>query len=149
MYCIVPIQYCNVMYCIPNCPDKVLFVHRSYDPRVCSYSVLVYNLQLFAKTIFCLFFSGYLLFYLCLTWLMTSSVMSMMMSSVISLMMLSFMTSSVMFPITQHQKQTFHIHIVIGLSKVLKYFNLIAHNIHFDLNSGLVTGADECACTVG
>ena len=25
MYCIVLIQYCNVMYCIPNFPDKVLF----------------------------------------------------------------------------------------------------------------------------
>ena len=52
MYCIVPIQYCNVMYCIPNVPDKVLFVHRSYIPKICSYSVLVYNLQLFAKIIF-------------------------------------------------------------------------------------------------
>ena len=56
MYCIVPIQYCNVMYCIPNFPDKVLFVHRSYVPRICSYSVLVYNLQLFAKIFFCLNF---------------------------------------------------------------------------------------------
>ena len=56
MYYIVPIQYCNVMYCIPNFPDKVLFVHRSYVPRVCSYSVLVYNLQMFAKIIFCLIF---------------------------------------------------------------------------------------------
>ena len=64
MYCIVPIQYCNVMYCIPNFPDKVLFVHRSYVPIVCRYSVLVYNLQLFAKIIFCFFFSGYLLFIL-------------------------------------------------------------------------------------
>ena len=115
MYCIVPIQYCNVMYCIPNFPDKVLFVHRSYVPRLCSYSVLVYNLQLFAKIIFCLnflFFSGYLVFYICLTWLITSSVMSMMMSSVTSLMMSSCMTSSVICPITQHQKQTFHIHIL-------------------------------------
>ena len=56
MYCIVPIQYCNVMYCIPNSSDKVLFVHRSYVPRICSYSVLVYNLQLFAKKVFCLNF---------------------------------------------------------------------------------------------
>ena len=54
MYCIVPIQYCDVMYCIPNFPDKVLFVHRSYVPRVRSYSVLVYNLQSFAKIMFCL-----------------------------------------------------------------------------------------------
>ena len=52
------------------------------------------------------------MFYICLTWLMTSSVMSMMMSSVTSLMMSSCMTSSVMCPITQHQKQTFHIHIL-------------------------------------
>ena len=81
MYCIVPIQYCNEMYCIPNVSDKVVFVHRSYGPKVCSYSVLVYNLQLFAKMIFCLVFvSGCLMFYICLTWLMTSSVMSMMMS---------------------------------------------------------------------
>ena len=113
MYCIVPIQYCNVMYCIPKFPDKVLFVHGSYVPRVGSYFVLVYNLQLFSKILFCLvFFSGYLLSYICLTWLMTSSVMSMMMSSVTSLMMSSCMTSSVTCPITQHQKQTFHIHIL-------------------------------------
>ena len=38
---------------------------------------------------------------------------------------------------------------VIGLNRALNYYNLIAHNIHFDLNSGLVTGADESACTVG
>ena len=63
MYCIVPIQYCNVMYCIPNFLDKVLFVHRSYVPRICSYSVLVYNLQLFAKIIFCL---NFLFFFLIL-----------------------------------------------------------------------------------
>ena len=25
MYCIVPIQYCNVMYCISNFSDKVVF----------------------------------------------------------------------------------------------------------------------------
>ena len=25
MYCIVPIQYCNVMYCISNFCDKVVF----------------------------------------------------------------------------------------------------------------------------
>ena len=56
MYCIVPIQYCNVMYCIRNFPDKGLFVHRTYVPRISSYSVLVYNLQLFAKIIFCLNF---------------------------------------------------------------------------------------------
>ena len=52
MYCIVPIQYCNVMDCIPNFPVKVLFGHRSFVPRICSYCVLVYNLQLFAKIIF-------------------------------------------------------------------------------------------------
>ena len=112
MYCIVPIQYCNIVYCIPTLPDKVLFGDRSYVPRLCSYSVLVYNLQLFAKIIFCLFFSGYLLFYICVTWLMTSSLMSMMTSSVTTLMTSSCMTSSVMCPITQHQKQTFHIHIL-------------------------------------
>ena len=53
-YCIGPIQYCNVMYCIPNVSDNVVFVHRSYVHLVCSYSLLVYNLQLFAKTVFCL-----------------------------------------------------------------------------------------------
>ena len=37
---------------------------------------------------------------------------------------------------------------VIGLNRAFNYFNRIAHNIHFDLNSGLVTGADESACTV-
>ena len=52
------------------------------------------------------------MFYICLTWLMTSSVMSMMMSSVTSLMMSSCMTSSVMCPVTQRQKQTFHNHIL-------------------------------------
>ena len=44
------------MYCIPNFPDKLLFVLRSYVPRVCSYSVLVYNLQLLGKIILCCFF---------------------------------------------------------------------------------------------
>ena len=84
MYCIVPIQYGNVFYCISPLSDKVVFVHRSYGPIVCSYSRLVYNLQLFAKTVFSLvfLFPGYLFFYICLTWLITSSVMSMMMSSV-------------------------------------------------------------------
>ena len=59
MYYIVPIQYCNVMYCIRNFPDKVLFVHRSYVPTICSYSVLVYTLQLFAKIVFCLNFLSF------------------------------------------------------------------------------------------
>ena len=54
MYCIPPIQHCNVMYCISNFSDKVVFVHRSYVPLVCSYSLLVYNLQFFGKKVFCL-----------------------------------------------------------------------------------------------
>ena len=54
MYCIVPMKYCNVLYCISKCSDKVVFVNISYHPIVCSYCVLVYNLQLFAKIIFCL-----------------------------------------------------------------------------------------------
>ena len=64
IHCIVPIQYCNVMYCIPHFPDKVLFVHRSYVPRVCNYCVSVYNLQLFAKIIFCLVFCFWIPFVL-------------------------------------------------------------------------------------
>ena len=56
MYCIGPIQYCNVMYGISKSTDKVVFVHRRYGPILCRYSVLVYNLQLFAKIMFCLLF---------------------------------------------------------------------------------------------
>ena len=113
MYCIVPIQYCNAMYCISNVSDKVVVVHKRYGPILCCYSVLVYNLQLLAKKLCAFFFfSGYILFYICLTWLMTLSMMSMMMSSVTSLTMSSGMISSVMCPITLHHKQTFHIHIL-------------------------------------
>ena len=52
------------------------------------------------------------MFYIGLAWLMISSVMSLMTSSVTSVMESSGMTSSVMCPITLHQKQTFHIHIL-------------------------------------
>ena len=54
MYCIVPIQYCNLMYCISNLSGKVLFPHRSYVPLLCSYSLLVYTLQLLAINMTCL-----------------------------------------------------------------------------------------------
>ena len=56
IFCIVLIQYSNIMYCISKCSDKVVLVHRSYVPIVCSYSVLVYNVQLLAKIIFALLF---------------------------------------------------------------------------------------------
>ena len=54
MYCIVPIQYCKVMYCISNLSGKVLFAHRSYVPLLCRYSLLVYTLQLLAISMACL-----------------------------------------------------------------------------------------------
>ena len=54
MYCIVPIQYCNVMYCISNVSGKVLLAHRSSVPLLCSYSPLVYTLQLLAISMTCL-----------------------------------------------------------------------------------------------
>ena len=54
MYCIVPIQYCNVMYCISTSSSKVLFAHRSYVSLLCSYSLLVYTLQLLAISMTCL-----------------------------------------------------------------------------------------------
>ena len=74
----------------------------------------MYNLVLVAKIILCLvyLFCGYLSFYICITRLMTSSAIAMMMSSVTSLLMSSDMTSSLMCPITLHQKQMFHIHIL-------------------------------------
>ena len=54
IYCIVPIQYCNVMYCISNFSGKVPFAHRSYVPLLCTYSLLVYTLQLLAISMPCL-----------------------------------------------------------------------------------------------
>ena len=90
-----------------------MFVHRIYRPIVCSYSVLVYNLQSFAKIVFYLGFFFWIPFVLYL-FNLVDDIISDVNDDVImtSLMMSSGMTSSVMCPITLHQKQTFHIHIL-------------------------------------
>ena len=76
MYCIVRIQYCNVMYCISKYSDKVVFLHRSYVPIVCSYSVLVYNLQLFAKNGCLPFFSFFWILFVLYLFNLVDDIMS-------------------------------------------------------------------------
>ena len=45
MYCIVPIQYCNVMYCISNFSDKVVFQFTTCNGLRKQFFAFVYDVQ--------------------------------------------------------------------------------------------------------